>query len=93
MGGDRPGQKEVSPAVAAGQSGRRVIPVTAIRLTMGGHPLQDPGVPLRDEAGPRYVLRDHRQTLSRQRVFGVKGPGTSSETVAEISTRPSSFIG
>ena len=29
----------------------------------------------RFESGPRYVLRDHRQTLSRQRVFGVKGPG------------------
>ena len=30
---------------------------------------------LRFEAGPRYVPRDHRQALSRQRVFGVNGPG------------------
>ena len=39
----------------------------------GGHPLKYPSVPLRNEAGPRYVLRDHRPTLSRQRVFGVRG--------------------
>ena len=52
-------------------SGATLTPVGA--AASGGHPLQYPGVPLRNEAGPRYVLRDHRQTLSRQRVFGARG--------------------
>ncbi len=37
------------------------------------HSLDNPRVVARNEAGPRYVPRDHAQTSSRREVFVVKG--------------------
>ena len=64
-------------------------------MNSGRYPLQYPGVPLRNEAGPRYVPRDDTRTPSRQAVFVVEGLRSSakvSEKVTKISGIPSVIV-